>query len=67
MDALVELGWLWLMCSLLVTYTENSYHISDNIAATTWDIKEMEHVLKSYINMLSAMGSFVIMLKEMSE
>ena len=55
------------MQSLFVTHIENSYHISDNISATRWDIKEINPVLKSHINMLSGMGSFVTMRQEMSE
>ena len=66
-DTLVELGWLSILCPLFVTHRENSYHISDNISATRWDIKEIKPVLKSHINMLSGMGSFVMMLPEMFE
>ena len=36
----------------------------DNISETRTDIKEIKSVLKSHINMLSGMGSFVMMLKK---
>ena len=55
------------MCSLFITHGENSYHISDNISASRSDIREIKPLLKSYINMLSGMASFVMMLREMSE
>ena len=47
LDTLVELGWLSIMCPLFVTHRENSYHISDNISATKWYIKERKPVLKT--------------------
>ena len=65
-DALVELGRLWIPWSLSATH-KNSYHTFNNISATGWDIMEIKPVPKSHINMLSEMGSLDEMLQEMPE
>ena len=51
-----------MMCPLFVHIRENSYRISVQL-----DVTEIKPVLKKLINMLSGMGSFVMMLQEMSE
>ena len=54
-----------IICQLSTSYIVNTFHTPNNFSAHSWDRMKTKPILRSYINRLSIMGSFVLMFQEL--
>ena len=61
----VFMWWMWNNFIISMSYIINTFHTPGNFSALSWDRIKTKPVLRSYINRLSIMGSFVMKLQEL--
>ena len=59
------ISWMWNNLKLPMSYIVNIFHTPGNFSALSWERMKTKPVLRSYMNRLSIMGSFVLMLQEL--